>query len=116
MNAVTTPERQKVGVIFVTVGCCQAWLKPAIDAVQALLYEISSETGIPILVREMSPRDAVSGALPAPVVKQAMEYFNRLSYGMMPMILINGRIISVGTQPDRAVIKEALLNASPVKP
>ncbi len=114
MNAVDVMEKQKVGVIFVKEGSCQGWLKPTVDGVRSLLYEISAEAGVPILLKEITAQDAINGALPAHIVAQGWEYFYRMSYGMIPGIIINGKIISVG-QPDRNVLKEALLNASQVK-
>ncbi len=115
MNTVDVTEKQKVGVIFVKEGGCQGWLKPAVDGVRALLYEISAEVGVPILLKDITAQEAINGALPAPIVAQGWEYFHRMGPGMIPGVIINGKIISVGPQLDRAVIKEALLNASPIK-
>jgi len=103
-----------VGVIFVKEGSCQGWLKPTVDAVRSMIHEIGAEVGVQILLKEITAQDAINGALPASIVAQGWEYFSRMSYGMIPGIIINGRIISVG-QPNRNTLKEALLNASPIK-
>lgn len=70
MNTEDVTEKQKVGVIFVKEGGCQGWLKPAVDSVRSLLYEISAEAGVSILLKEITAQDAINGALPAHIVAQ----------------------------------------------
>jgi len=105
-------ERSKVVVIFVKEGSCQGFLKPAVDVARTSLYEISAEAGVPILIKNISAQDAINGALPAHIVAAGWQYYYRMSYGFLPAIIINGKIVSVGPQLNKAAINEALLNAS----
>jgi hypothetical protein len=117
MNTVVEIEKQKVGVVFIREGgCCQKHLTPMVDSVRSMLDEISAEAGIPILIKDITGRDAVSGALPANLAVQCIEIFRRIGSGGIPGIIINGKIVAFGPQPDKADIKEDLLNASPIKP
>jgi len=116
MNTVVELEKQKVGVVFIREGgCCQKHLTPMVDSVRSMLDEISMEAGIPILVKDITGRDAVSGALPAHLAAQCIEIFRRIGNGVIPGIIISGKIVAFGPQPDKAAIKEALLSASPIK-
>ena len=111
MNTENVNEKTKVGVVFVKEGSCQGWLKPTVDAARSLLYEISAEAGVTIILRNITAQDAINGALPARIVAEGWQYYYRMNAGFLPGIVINGKIVSVGPQLDKAVIKEALLNA-----
>jgi hypothetical protein len=116
MNTAAELEKQKVGVVFIREGgCCQRHLTPMVDSVRFMLDEISAETGIPILIKDITGRDAISGALPADLAAQCVEIFRGIGIGGIPGIIISGKIVAYGPQPDRAAIKEALLSASPIK-
>jgi len=115
MNTEATFEQPKVGVVLMKEGSCQGWLKPTVDGIRAMLYEISAEVGVPIVIRDLTAQEAINGAMPPQVVAEGWQYYYRMNSAMVPLIIINGKIVSVGPQPDRNALKNILLNASPIK-
>jgi disulfide oxidoreductase YuzD len=101
----------KVGIVMVTGSCCIPAMKPIEDQVRAMLEEIRSEISTDIVVKEISVIAAMSGALPQELIAQGMGKFTHFGVEMLPLIIINGEIVSAG-YPQKEEIKRVVLGTS----
>lgn len=114
MNAENLTAKEKVGVILVKGGCCTGSSDSIVEKSKSLLTEISTELGTDIIIKEITTAAAINGPFSQEVKVKGWEAFNRSGSASLPMIVINGELISTG-MPDRSVIKKALQTANKIQ-
>jgi len=111
MQSANLLNKEKVEVIIVKGGCCSltSGSNSVIEKSKTLLTQVGSELNIDIAVKEITFSEALSGPYLEELKTKGWEAFSRGGMSSVPMLIVDGKIISTGA-PDKGTIINALQN------
>ncbi len=97
----------EVGVIIISGSCCIPGMASFDEQAKRVVEHAVSETDVEVQVKVIPVSTAYFGAVPKEVMTKIITEFNQSGRMPLPVVLINGKIVSYGV-PQVEDIKNAL--------
>lgn len=101
-----------VVVQVVIGGCCGPTTSPFDDRVEAVVRQAVTESGVQADLRRLSISEAYYGAVPPAVVERLAAESRQSGASPLPVVLMNGAIVTSGVLPDIEELRTALRRAA----
>lgn len=105
-------KKTETGVVIVTGNCCIPGFTVFDEAARQAVAQSVAESGQEVPVHELAATAAMMGAVPREVVAQLTQEFNRTGQLPLPLVLVDGEVVTCGIPVDAGKITAALQKAA----
>ncbi len=109
-------EDRGVGVVIITGSCCIPGMRPFDDQAHRVVRQAIAESGVSAQVKELPASSALFGGAPKTVMAELVRMLNEGGRIGLPVVLVNGTVISYGVPTVEAITGGLMEAAGRVAP